>query len=62
MVAVSWLLETNEVVRADPSHSATEEETKFDPFKVKVNPRLPAAVEVGDMEVKTGLGEVELEL
>jgi len=56
MAAVSVVLETNVVARAEPFHWTEEEATKFVPVNVSVKPLLPAVVEVGAIEVRTGTG------
>ena len=56
MTAVSVVLETKVVVRAEPFHWTEEDAIKFVPVKVNVKPVLPAVVEVGEMEVSVGAG------
>ena len=55
-LAVSWVDETNVVIRATPFQLTVEVETKLVPFTVKVNLALPAAVEVGLIELMVGTG------
>lgn len=56
IAAVSVVIETNVVVRAEPSHRTEEEALKFVPVSVSVKPLLPAVVEVGEMLVVVGTG------
>ena len=56
-IAVSWVEETNVVVKGEPFQltvEAGEVETKLVPFTVKVNWPLPAMVDVGLIEVMVG--------
>ena len=56
IVAVSVVLETNVVVRAEPLKSTVDDALKFVPFTVRVNCAPPAVVEVGEMLVVVGTG------
>lgn len=56
IVAVTWVDETNVVVRDVPFQFTTEVFTKFVPFTVSVKSELPAAMEMGEMEVVVGAG------
>ena len=58
MAAVSWVLETNPVVRSLPFQRTTEPLTKFVPVMVRVNPPLPATVVAGLMLLIVGNGLV----
>jgi hypothetical protein len=53
-VAVSWVEETNVVVRAVPFHFTIEPETKLVPLTVNVNCEPPAAAQVGLSELIVG--------
>jgi hypothetical protein len=44
------------VGRAFPSHITVEEERKFDPLTVIVNPDFPATAEIGLNELTVGAG------
>lgn len=44
------------MVLAPPSKLTTEEETKLAPFTVKVNPKAPTVLEVGEISVVVGIG------
>ena len=58
MAAVSWVLETNPVVRSLPFQRTTEPLTKFVPVMVRVNPPLPATAVAGLMLLIVGKGFV----
>jgi len=55
-VAVTWVEETNVVVKLVAPNLITEPETKFVPVTVRVNEALPAATHVGFIEVVVGAG------
>ena len=55
-VAVSWVEETKVVASAVPFQFTVEVETNLVPFTVKVKSALPAAVQVGLIEVVVGTG------
>ena len=56
MAAVTLVLPTNVVVRADPFQSTTEPETKFEPFTVRVKAGPPAVALLGEIELIAGTG------
>ena len=56
MEAVSFVLLTNVVVRADPFQFTTEPETNFDPCRVSVKVGPPAVALLGEIEPITGTG------
>jgi hypothetical protein len=60
MAACKVVLETNIVVRAEPFHCTTEEDTKLDPVTVRVKAAPPATDELGFREpvAREGLGLV----
>lgn len=55
-VAVSWLLLTNEVARAEPFQTTTALLLKLPPLTVKVNPTPPAVALLGEIELIDGVG------
>lgn len=55
IIAVIWVAETKEVALSDPFQRTVEEASKPEPLAVRVNCELPAVVEVGEIEVKTGV-------
>jgi hypothetical protein len=56
MEAISLVLLTNVVVRADPFQFTTEPETKFEPFTVRVKAGPPAVALLGEIELIAGTG------
>jgi len=56
IVAVKVVLEMKLVVRLKPPHSTCDDEMKPVPVSVSVKPELPAAVDVGEIAVSTGVG------
>jgi len=56
IAAVSWLLETNVVVRSEPPHFTTAPLTKLVPLTVSVKPAPPAVAEEGLKPVRLGTG------
>ena len=54
--AVSWVADTNVVVRAEPAKFTTDVEIKFVPFTVKVKVASPTFLDVGLIEVVVGTG------
>jgi hypothetical protein len=56
IAARSVVLEMNVVVAISPLKFTTEPEMKFVPVTVSVKSELPAAVEVGSIEVSAGMG------
>ena len=59
MVAWSWVALTNVVERGTPFHRTTEDEAKFAPVTVRVEPGLPAMALLGKSDVKTGIEACE---
>jgi hypothetical protein len=55
MIAVSWLLLTNDVVRGEPFQTTTALLLKSLPFKARTNPAAPAVALVGEIEVIEGV-------
>jgi len=55
-VAASWVEETKLVARGAPFQFTVEVETKLVPFTVKMKSALPAAIQVGLIEVVVGTG------
>jgi hypothetical protein len=53
--AVSWLLLTNDVARAEPFQTTTALLLKLPPFTVKTNPAPPAVALFGEIEVTDGV-------
>src|SRR5215472_5300693 len=56
MLALSWLLLTNVVVRLLPPHCTVELDKKLEPFTVSVNANAPAGALVGEIELTLGTG------
>jgi hypothetical protein len=56
MLALSWLLLTNVVVRLLPPQSTVEFDKKFEPLMVSVKARAPAGALLGEMEPTPGVG------
>lgn len=56
IAAVSWLPLTNDVVRGEPSQTATALLLKLLPFTVSENPAAPAVALLGEIEVIEGVG------
>ena len=61
IVAVSWLLLTNDVVSDAPFHTTTELLLKSWPFTVRTNPAPPAVALLGEIEVTDGVDGQEQE-
>jgi hypothetical protein len=56
IAAVSCVASTKVVVRGDPLNRTTEVGTKFVPLTVRIKPRSPAVLLVGEMPVVVGMG------
>jgi|SRR5690242_4487220 len=56
IVAVSWKLPTKVVGRGEPFHWTTDPGTKLEPDRVRVNPGLPTAADVGFKPLSVGTG------
>ena len=56
IAAVTFVLLTKVVVRAEPFHCTTEVETKFVPVTVRVNAVPPAVMLLGESDVSVGTG------
>src|SRR5215467_11820063 len=56
MLAFSWLLLTNVVVRLLPPHCTIELDKKLEPFTVRVKGSAPAGALLGDIEPTVGVG------
>lgn len=56
MLALSWVLLTNVVVRLLPPQSTVEFDNKLEPFTVSVKPRAPAGALLGEIEPTPGVG------
>jgi len=54
--AVSWVVLTNVVVRADPFHCTVDPTRKPDPLTVSVKAGPPAAAELGERLEREGVG------
>jgi hypothetical protein len=57
-VAVSWLADTNAVLRAEPFHKTLSPLTKLLPFTISVKPELPATTLDGEIVVIDGVAAV----
>jgi hypothetical protein len=62
IVAVSWLLLTNDMVREVPFQTTNELLLKFLPLTVRTNPAPPAVALFGEIEVIDGVDGHEQEI
>jgi len=56
IAALSWLLLTNDVVKAEPFQTTTALLLKLPPFTISENPAAPAVALLGEIELIEGFG------